>query len=478
MKNLSGTSQDALIEYLAGEGFEQGNRALVMNKTIHRVIKESERAFKSLDDLTIFYDKFLNTWKGLTLVTPGFHLRNLFGNMFNSYVAGMDTVAQLKYTRIGMLEMSNYDKALKMLAKGTKLDDLPKNLRKGYDNYLEFRKSGLIQSHRGVRDLESLKEASELAAQGDIKGARKLYNDVIRINFNFAEKMDDTQRFILYRWALDKTGDANKAAKIVTDSLFDYSALTAFEKDVMKRLFPFYTFMKNNFIFHAKNILANPKMYARTGRAYKYYLENFTGYTIEDLPDYAAESMWLPIPMMITKNDKEGVAFLKANLPATDFMELVQNPFEKGVQSVTVPIKLMIEIGAGRDMFTGQPITKFPGETDVMEEGTGVLSGLRNERGQLTIFQTPLAQKIANDIGLRTPLNFGTAALDLVDTLSEYQGPQSGLADLLERAGVASVQDIKRMKITSLYQDLEQLRNLKRLYEQETGEQLPVLPRG
>ena len=53
------------------------------------------------------------------------------------------------------------------------------------------------------------------------------------------------------------------------------------------------------------------------------------------------ESMWLPIPMMVTKNDKQGIAFLKANLPITDFMELVQNPFEKGVQSITAPVKLI-----------------------------------------------------------------------------------------------------------------------------------------
>jgi len=477
VKNLSGQQMSALEGYLSRAGLS-GNRAIVMNKTIHRVIKESEKAFKALDDLTIFYDKFLNTWKGLTLVTPGFHLRNLFGNMFNSYAVGMDTIAQLKYTRIGMLELSKFDEAVKLLAKGTKIDDLPKAMRKAYDNVIEFRKSGLIQSHRGVRDLEQLKEASELAAQGNLAGARKIYNDVIRFNFNLAERMDDTQRCILYRWGLDKTKDSVQAAKIVTESLFDYSALTGFEKDVMKRLFPFYTFMKNNFVFHAKNILRNPKAYARTGRAYKYYLEDIAGYGPDDLPDYMTESMWIPIPMMVTKNDKEGVAFLKANLPITDFVELVQNPFEKGVQSVTVPVKMMIEVGSGRDMFTGQPITKFPGETDVMEEGTGVLSNLRNKRGQLTIFQTPLAQKILNDLGGRTVLNVGTVGLDLLDTLMGYQGPQSGFTDFLERAGVVSGQEVERLELTALYQDLENLRNLKRIYEQETENQLPVLPRG
>jgi len=477
VKNLSAKHMDALEKYLIGTGLGTGNKAIAMNRSIHRVLKESEKAFKSLDDLTVFYDKFLNTWKGLTLVTPGFHLRNLFGNMFNSYVAGMDTIAQFKYTRIGMLELADFDKAVKLIAKGEKFSALPKNLQKAYNNVIDFQKSGLIQSHRGVRDLEQLKEASELGADG-AKGVKKLYNEVIRLNFNIAEKMDDTQRYILYRWGLDKYGDANKAAKIVTDSLFDYSALTGFEKDVMKRLFPFYTFMKNNFIFHAKNILANPKLYARTGRAYKYYLEDIAGYGPDDLPDYMVESMWLPLPMMVTKNDKQGIAFLKANLPITDFMELVQNPFEKGVQSITAPVKLLLELGAGRDMFTGQPITKFPGETNVMEEGTGFLSGLRNQRGQLTIFQTPLAQKILNDLGGRTVLNVGTVGLDLIDTLLGYQGSETGFMDFLERAGVASGQELERLELTTLYQDLERLRNLKRIYEQETGNQLPVLPRG
>jgi hypothetical protein len=35
-----------------------------------------------------------------------------------------------------------------------------------------------------------------------------------------------------------------------------------------------------------------------------------------------------------------------------------------------------------------------------------------------------------------------------------------------------------RLKLSKLYQDLEKLRELKKFYEQETGNQLPVLPRG
>jgi hypothetical protein len=468
-KNFSPEAQKGLDDFLAREGFGEG-QAIVINRSMYGITKEVEKAFVQLPDWVKTYDKFLNTWKGLTLITPGFHLRNLFGNSFNSYAVGMGLGDQIKYASIGMRELNQYDEYAKIIANG---GELTKAQQKIYDRVSDFRGSGLVQSHRGVRDLEQVKEATEAAGKA---GNNNLYNKAVRFNFNIAEKMDDTQRYILYRWALDKTGDSMKAIDTVAESLFDYSRLTGFEKEYMKRLFPFYTFMKNNFVFQAKNIFRNPQQYARVGRTYKYYLEDIAGYSPEELPDYVVENMWLPIPMMVTKNDTEGIAFLKANLPVSDFTELVENPFKKGVTSLTTPIKLAIEIGAGRDLFTGQPLQEFPGQTSRMEEGTGFLTSLRDERGNLAIASTPLGQKIMNDIGLRTPLTIGSAALDLFDTLAGYQGAPEGLTDILQRGGVLGTQTLDNIELTTLYQDLQRLRELKNYYEQETGNQLPVLP--
>jgi hypothetical protein len=186
--------------------------------------------------------------------------------------------------------------------------------------------------------------------------------------------------------------------------------------------------------------------------------------------------MWLPIPMTLTKGDKAAIGFLKANLPLADFTELVENPFKKGVTSLTAPVKLLIEFGAGRDMFTGAPLQNFAGERDAMEAGTGVLAGLRDERGNLTLTQSPIAQKIMNDIGLRTPINLASTGIDVIDTLAGYQGPAENLGDFLARMGIIGVQEQDKVELTTLYQDLEKLRNLKKYYEQETGNQLPVLP--
>jgi hypothetical protein len=470
-KNLSPDGQAQLDAFFKAGGYGT-DKAIAMNKSAYNILKGAEKAYIQIPELVKTYDKFLNTWKGVTLVSPGFHLRNMFGNMFNSYAIGMDTVAQSKYLGVAMTELDEFSKVGKKLAQG--LDISPAE-QKVFDTVRGYFEHGASQTHRGIRDLEQLKEATSAAAKGGkIKTG---YNNLLKFNFNVAEKIDDVQRYALYRWSFDKTNDINKAARTVSEALFDYSHLTPFEKNYMKRIFPFYTFMKNNFIFQAKNIFANPKQYARAGRAYNYAVENLSGYSQDDLPEYATENMWLPLPISVNKNDKAGIAFLKANLPLSDFTEFVENPFRKGVTSLTAPVKLIIEFGAGRDLFTGAPLQAFPGQKNAMEAGTGVLPGLRDQRGNLTISQSPLFQKIINDIGLRTPVNFASAGLDIVDTLAGYQGPKEGLGDFMVRAGIIGVQEADRMELTKLYQDLEKLRNLKKYYEQETGNQLPVLPR-
>lgn len=469
-KNLSPAGQSRLDEFFKASGYG-ADSAIVMNKSAYNALKGAEKAYIELPQLVKTYDKFLNTWKGLTLVTPGFHMRNLFGNSFNSYAVGMGLADQSRYLTTALTELDQYQKIGKKLAQGL---DISPSEQKIFDTVKGYFEQGVSQTHRGIRDLEQLKNAVDVKQVGKLKTG---YNNVLKFNFNVAEKMDDIQRYSLYRWSLDKTNDATKAARTVSEALFDYSHLTPFEKDYMKRIFPFYTFMKNNFIFQAKNIFANPKQYARVGRAYEYAVEDLAGYTLEDLPDYATENMWIPIPMTVTKNDKDAIAFLKANLPASDFTELIENPFRKGVVSLTAPVKLLIEFGAGRDMFTGAPLTEFPGQRNAMEAGTGVLSGLRDARGNLTITQSPIGQKILNDLGLRTPINLASAGVDIIDTLAGYQGSKEGLGDFLARAGIVGIQEQQNIELTRLYQDLEKLRELKKFYEQETGNQLPVLPR-
>ena len=292
-----------------------------------------------------------------------------------------------------------------------------------------------------------------------------LYNWSVNKNSKKFLKQFDNQKDLLVKARAE-------ASRTVTDALFDYSHLTNFEKEYMKRLFPFYTFMKNNLVFQAKNIVKNPGAYARTGRAYKYATEDLAGINTEDMPDYMAENMWLPIPMQISKDDKEAVAFLKTNLPLSDFVSLVENPFREGANTITAPVKLLFELGTGTDSFTGSPIKEFPGE--VSRADSGVLKGIRDERGTLALSGDPMVQKIANDLGLRVPKNYASIGLDVLDSVLGNQSAGEGVADVLTRFGVIGAQSTENLELTKLYQDLEQLRYLQKLYEQQTGKKLPT----
>lgn len=489
-KNLSPDAQKELTEHFAALGYDVNTSALAIHRSAKNMLDQFNRSFKEIPEYIRGYDKFMNTWKSITLVTPGFHMRNFFGNMTNSYLVGMNTVQQARYAGKAMGEFGTYNRLTKQLANfsGT-YDDFLQTLSKGdrtsFELVTEFFESGISQRYSGVRDLGQI--GKNLAEGGRGSASKQL----VGANFDIAEHMDDFQRYMLYRWASD--GAAKKfagdtgleawqiSAKIreeaghkVSEALFDYKHYTSFEKEAMKRVFPFYTFFKNNLVFQAKTLFSNPGAVGRVGRAYKYYTEDIGGIDIEEMPDYMLDNMWLPIPATINRNDGESIAFLKANLPLSDFTEIVDNPFKRGVGSISAPVKLILELGAGTDFFTGSPLQKFPGEKDRMDPGSGVLSQIRNQDGDLALSANPIIQKIANDLGLRVPREYASVLFDVADTVTGSQPTGEGITDILARFGLTTTRNLSEMQITQLYQDLERLRNMKSRYEQGTGGKLPT----
>ena len=155
-KNLSPSAQKTFDDFLKAGGFDS-TKAIQMNKSAYNVLKGAEKAYVDIPKLVTIYDKFLNTWKGLTLVTPGFHMRNLFGNSFNSYAVGMDIVSQGKYLTTSMMELDTFQKVGKKLAQGL---DITASERKIFETVQGYFEQGVSQTHRGIRDLEGVMEAS------------------------------------------------------------------------------------------------------------------------------------------------------------------------------------------------------------------------------------------------------------------------------------------------------------------------------
>lgn len=510
---LDPRTREVLERAFANKGFGQPNKAQALQSTAYNYMKKLERAYVDLPSFIKTYDKFLNTWKSVTLITPGYHSKNFLGNGFNSYLSGMGLFDQFKYYPAAFKDKLIYSRVGKSIAeinpqsvrktlgaqrvkelafRGIPLEridlfDAEDLIKLGikdvdaraYKRMYNFMESGASQSHRGVRDLESVKLKN--------KKGKNLTQKVVRFNYNAAEAADDFQRYALYRWQYDKTYKSalkeglnkveagikasGEATEKVAEALFDYSHLTSFEQEYMKRLFPFYTFFKNNLIFQTKNILKRPGQYARVGRAYKGYVESVAGMEVDDMPDYMAENMWLPIPIRVKRNDKDAIAFLKTNLPMSDYLQFVENPFREGANFVTTPIKLFFELGTGREVFTGRQLDR-----PIERPQTGVLPQIRDRAGSLTLPNSVL-QKIAGDFGLRVPMNYLSVILDIADTATGAQSFEEGVGDFMQRMGLVGIQTEENLRLTELYQQLEKLRGRRSLYQTQTGQRLPTQQR-
>jgi hypothetical protein len=473
-KNLPPEMQKAFdADFLETLGAASSEGAVAMQKSAYNILKNADNAYREVPELIKFYDRMLGTWKSVTLLSPGFHGRNFMGNATNMYLAGMNTADIIRYQFRAVKDYRRYKKLARLRAEigEAALEQADKVFLNNFD---EVARSGVLTGHKGARDLEDVKSMIDRLGQGKELKNKNVLQKVIEGNFNLAEEMDDIQRIALYNWSLKKTGNSASAFKQVREALFDYTLLTPFERDVMKRAIPFYTFMKNNMLFQAKNIVNNPNQYAKLLRGYKHWTEGMTDMDINELPEYMVQNMWIPFPTIVDRGDEETINFLKANLPPSDFAELIAKPFSKGVTSLTVPAKLAIELGTGRDTFTGAPLREFPGQTNRMEAGTGVLPGFRGEDGEAYLSGDPVIQKIADDLGLRNPRKLVTAILDIADVTTGKQSLGKFVDDLGRIGGITTTKNLSEIELTSLYQKLEELRNLKKLYEQQTGSKLPT----
>lgn len=70
--------------------------------------------------------------------------------------------------------------------------------------------------------------------------------------------VENNARMAHYLKKVEELGDADAAAASVKKFLFDYTDLTAFERNVMKRVIPFYTFMRKNVPLEIEQAIEQP----------------------------------------------------------------------------------------------------------------------------------------------------------------------------------------------------------------------------
>lgn len=414
----------------------------VVTKGAHQLLEQA-KVKMSDDGINAFlksYDAMMNGWKKIALFSVGYHVRNDVGANFNMYIGGMrpDQIASFKAKAV-----KDIIDAKKIIKKKQHqgIDSLTDKEKHILANYDQFRKEGLIDASAYHKefvfgDTEKLL-VRKVNQQTEKKGVIKNRRTPFEYSRDVGSSVDELNRYATYQWALKKFGgDSKKAANLTRDIHFDYEDLSSFEKNVGKRLMPFYTWIRKNLEFQLKSFVNKPSRHLNVEKARQMLFE-LTGIEEENIADYQRDSQALPV-----YGDGQGNGFLASlNLPNSDLIHASSNPTKVFTDALSPFLKVPVELGTNTNLFTGKDIKEFEGQKEKF----------------LGMELDPETIHIINQLGAVRNLNRNMGNAQEKDVVSLVSG------------NIVKSHDAEKAEFFRLLDEAKQLEEQMKLYEQQNG---------
>lgn len=330
------------------------------NQTKKLIMERDEKALLKV------YDKFMTFFKlNQTTILPSFHIRNKMGNIFQGYLGVGSDVFNPKFHFDATKASLVIDDMQKLRALRPVTPNNPGGKVYHWDEIVDLATTnGLIDKGFFQKDF---------AGHSFTEGTRVIPGKFDPFNTNefFAYKVggkigttiDNSDRLMQFASLLRQGKSPTEASDQVVKYLFDYGDLTDFEKRVMKRIFPYYTWMRKNTPLMGRELIEQPEKFARVAKIES----GIEGMNNEEdmmdpsfISDFARD--WVQTPLSLTNKfeGKDPVLF-SPNLPYADLKQipLGQNSGDvtRGLFAQTAPmLKLPIELATNWNSFFDAPI--------------------------------------------------------------------------------------------------------------------------
>ena len=312
------------------------------------------------------YDKFTHLIKlNQTTILPSFHARNKYSNTFNNWLAIGGDAVNVDFQKKSFMAMKNngvVDGVLKITKADGSIDSI-----KWSEIYNMAKEYGVIDDGFFAKDL-----GVGVESKGIFKKIPSKFDPTDTKNFIAYKKgaeigglIENQDKLLHFASQLSRGMGVDDAAESVQKFLFDYSDLTAFEQSTMKRIIPYYTWLRKNSALQMDMILQDPKKYQLVAKV----MNGVEGMVDEDdkinkafVNEFAKD--WVQTPFNVTNPDgrKEPVLW-NPNLPFMDIGR-IPNPLDpinsaKELFTQMNPlIKTPIEQIMNKNMFFDSPIVK------------------------------------------------------------------------------------------------------------------------
>lgn len=294
-------------------------------------------ADRATNEVLKHYDKIHSIWKGsVTGWFIAFHTRNAIGGIYNNWLAKIDVSSYKKYA----------DLEIDLKKGGNKMWVLPTGETKTTNQLLnEAKKVGAINQPGMIdvmMELEDLMGKTTFQKLGNFpKVAMETVENAIRMPLYLDRRL--------------KGFSARDAAKEVWKFHYDYSpeGLKPFERNVMRRFIPFYTWTSRNVPLQLEQFAKQPAKYGLFPKARDALAGEEGREEYKNLPE------WMKNIMTVKLGENAGASmWLQLNLPIDDLNKL---PLDRqGVKELTTLLtpflKVPMELIANRDFFFGKDI--------------------------------------------------------------------------------------------------------------------------
>jgi len=297
--------------------------AYVLPKSIADDLNKIQKVFigdPATRGILKFYDQILGPWKTMaTVVRLPFHIRNEMSNWFNMWLGGvspLDLPTRLKQA----LDVQRGAEGYITTKAGQKLNykDLKTIFEeKGFG-------SGWIASdirHHTPEELAKVIDKQSLPST--------ILNWPIEKARSFGGGLENNARYALAIDELTKGGNIESAWAKVGKYLFHYGEKTPFEQNVMRRIIPFYSWLRGNIPLQIVSILEQPGKYATVGKTLNMFDKMMTETPEEKKlkPQYMVDMMYGKSQFTATDpvTGAKHPVYYYADLPYTDlnrFMDI------------------------------------------------------------------------------------------------------------------------------------------------------------
>ena len=240
-----------------------------------------------------------------------------------------------------------------------------------------------------------------------------------RVGGKVGSTIENMDRLIHFISMMKRGSSAKEAARSVNHFLFDYGDLTAFEQNVLKRIFPYYTWLRKNGELQIEQLIDKPGKYQQIAKI----SHGIEGMNDEDdridknlANDFARDWLQLPFSVKNPEGRMERV-LLNPSMPYMDISKVTLNPeqaFRNAMASTNMLIKTPIEQLLNKNFYYDEPIVESK-DSQFVDRSSNLLSNFPAFGNAKDV-----ASKSGLDLGLQV-LNLATGVKMLSYDYDKYK---------------------------------------------------------